>query len=159
MTKKGHQLFGFTTALVIGLPVIPALIGSTLPDLDLYFRNRKGGLLFSHRGITHHVILGIILTASVFYVRNYWFTSFVAGYISHLIADFLTPSGIPYWSNKDRMSLNIFKTGSLGEIWFLIALTISLIAFIGYEKGVYGLIPFEIKYLFLKLEVTGNISN
>ena len=119
MKKVSHQIIGITTAYVLGFPIFPAFISSTLPDLDVYFRNKKGGLLFSHRGITHHALLVLILTLLLLLIQNIVIKSILIGYISHLIADVLTTSGIPYWTNKHRLSLNLFKTGSIGEYIFI----------------------------------------
>ena len=147
MTKKSHQIIGIITALGLNLPVIPALIGSTLPDIDIHFRNKRGGLLFSHRGITHHILLVLVLIASVFLVDNIFYTSFVAGYVSHIVADIMTISGVPYWKNKDRFALKLFKTNSIGEYVFVFILIFIVFGYMIKEKGLYSIVPLELQLL------------
>ena len=118
MKKISHQIIGLTTAYVLGLPLFPALVSSVLPDIDTKWMHGNK-LLTAHRGITHHVLLGTAIILIALFLQNKIITSFAVGYTSHLFADALTISGIPYWTNKDRISLRLFKTGSAGEAFFL----------------------------------------
>lgn len=119
--------FGVTTQLLIGFPAerfleIPfyyggLVLGSLLPDIDhpqSYLGRRLTPLsvpifkLFGHRGITHSFlslsILGIILTESG-YVNTYLSGGILLGYLSHLIADMFTPTGIPlFYPMKKKFS-------------------------------------------------------
>lgn len=114
MTRQSHIVIGGLTGYVLGFPVIPAVIGSLMPDVDMYWR-KGNSLLTSHRGITHHIILTIFMILLSIIINNSVIDGFIAGYVSHIIADSLTKAGIPYWTNKDRFSLNLFKTGSREE--------------------------------------------
>ena len=152
MTRKSHQAVAVTTALILNLPVLPALIASTLPDIDVKWQRKKGGLLFSHRGITHHFIFTILLIISVFYIdlpplEKSLYTSFVVGYTSHIFADIMTVSGVPYWTNKDRFSLKLFKTGSPQETTFVLALIGIVIGITIYKNGIWSIIPYEGKLI------------
>lgn len=119
--------FGVTTQLLVGFPAegfleIPfyyggLVLGSLLPDIDhpqSYLGRRLTPLsvpifkLFGHRGITHSFlslsILGIILTESG-YVNTYLSGGILLGYLSHLIADMFTPTGIPlFYPMKKKFS-------------------------------------------------------
>lgn len=119
--------FGVTTQLLVGFPAegfleIPfyyggLVLGSLLPDIDhpqSYLGRRLTPLsvpifkLFGHRGITHSFlslsILGIILTKSR-YVNTYLSGGVLLGYLSHLIADMFTPTGIPlFYPMKKKFS-------------------------------------------------------
>lgn len=128
MTKTSHKIIGITTAYMFGLPIIPAFIACTLPDIDTKWM-KGNSLLTAHRGITHHVFLIVLLTVFAFVLRNTLFTSFALGYISHLFADMLTISGIPYWTNKERIALKLFKTGSIAEYIFVL-MFVSIVVFV-----------------------------
>jgi len=41
MTKESHQIIGSLTAYAIGLPILPALYFSTLPDIDIKWNNGR----------------------------------------------------------------------------------------------------------------------
>ncbi len=138
MTAGTHILAGVVLASYLKLPVIPAALGSIFPDLDLSKGlpfPPKRTLFNAHRGITHHPILVLLLfilsiaikdllnrTAGVFLL------SFTVGYASHLILDLLTPLGIPYKTGYyPRLSLKIFKTGKIGELFVILLLLSALI--------------------------------
>lgn len=104
-----------------------AVLGSLLPDID--HPNSWAGrklrpisvplsLLVGHRGITHSllaVIGGIALLAAM--GGNWVAAPIIIGYLSHLAADSLTPSGVPLlWPWKRRFTLNLCQTGSFTEI-------------------------------------------
>jgi inner membrane protein len=108
MKRESHILIGGLSAYALNLPLIPAIFGSTLPDIDL-----KLGI--QHRTWTHHALIIPLLLILSWFFHNPYFTSFAVGYISHLIADTFTPKGIPVWNFKKRISFNLCSTGSVGE--------------------------------------------
>lgn len=64
--------------------------------------------LVSHRTVTHSLLMVIYLGWTVNLIWPEWMWAFVVGYLSHLIADALTVSGIPFfwpWSQKISLSL------------------------------------------------------
>ena len=75
--------------------------------------------LVGHRGVTHSLIavaacggLAVTIGAAVL--------PLVIGYLSHLLADGLTNSGVPLmYPRKDRFSLRLFDTGSASEFGFV----------------------------------------
>lgn len=79
----------------------------------------------SHRGITHCLLLPIVL--SFFYYKlNYplCFIGLIAGYLSHLFADMLNPGGIPilFPITSKRINLLRIVTGSKWEsfVWYIV---------------------------------------
>jgi inner membrane protein len=148
MTAGTHVLAGILVAAIFNLPVIPAVIGSIFPDIDL-----KKGLPFppertlfnSHRGITHHIIIPVFLFLVAIWTKDFfslqlgiYLISFSFGYASHLLLDSLNPLGIPYTTSYyPRLSLKLMKAGRTGEI-FVILLLVSLLIFL-INQGKLGL--------------------
>lgn len=155
MRRANHIAIGYIAATVLGVPVVPAMIGSIIPDIDTAWSLRegkrgKGGLIGSHRGITHHLLLGILLVFLSVISGNIVFISFAAGYVSHLFADILTISGIPYWKNKDRIALRLFKTGSIWEDIFVLSLAVVVFTALIKKGGIVEVIPRDV-YLLVSL--------
>lgn len=134
MTKFSHAMIGVTLARSIfshftyspieQSVVAAILIGSIFPDFDLYgnkntpYKDRT--LLASHRGWTHHIILGLLLIIAALILQIPMFTGFVIGYCSHIVMDGFSGLGIPYWRYQDRIRLNLYKTGGLSEYIVLV---------------------------------------
>lgn len=136
MTGKTHLVGG----LLIGALIAPVLdvnigyaalagLGALLPDIDepnsIIGRRIPGSFMvkffFGHRGFWHS-----LLAATLFYIlllavaSNTVAVLFVTGYISHLLLDALTPSGVPLlYPIKHKFSLNLIKTGGITEYAFL----------------------------------------
>jgi inner membrane protein len=120
-------------AKVSGLPpaepvaLTAAVTGSLLPDLDhpQSWAGRKFKIIsvplsavVGHRGVTHSLLAVIACFAAVV-----WFgmsnvaTPIAIGYLSHLLADGLTPSGVPLlWPNRRRFAIPVCKTGTAAEM-------------------------------------------
>lgn len=140
MTAGTHVLAAIAVAALFNLPAIPAVAGSILPDVDV-----KKGLPFpskrtlfnSHRGITHHAALPLILFLVSLWTKDFvnlqlgiYLLSFTLGYASHLLLDALNPLGIPYTTKYyPRFSLKLMKSGRTGEI-FVILLLVSFLIFL-----------------------------
>jgi len=137
------------TARLSGLEAIEpqalaaAALGALLPDIDhpQSWAGRKMrlvsvplALVVGHRGITHSAlaILGCALLLMI--LGTGWLAApVVVGYLSHLLADGLTPSGVPLlWPSKRRFTLNLCRTGSVIEI----ALVAAIIAAAGWAAGI-----------------------
>ncbi|MBX9634920.1 MAG: metal-dependent hydrolase [Magnetospirillum sp.] len=128
----GAALWAVTAKLSGGTPAdIPALagaaMGALLPDMDhpQSWAGRKFrpisvplSLVVGHRGVTHSllaVVAGIVALAAM--GLDGAVAPVVLGYLSHLAADSLTPSGVPLlWPMKHRFSLNLCRTGSVTEM-------------------------------------------
>ncbi|MCL1104516.1 metal-dependent hydrolase [Shewanella algicola] len=101
--------------------------GSLLPDLDhpsstigkrfLFISLPLAGL-FGHRQITHSVWPFVLTAWALSY--DTWATplamAFGIGYFSHLLADFISDSGIPlFWPHQGRFGIKLCTSGGLLE--------------------------------------------
>lgn len=144
-----HLVFGAVAytgaAAALGLStetevLAAAAIGSLLPDIDhpkSYFGQRfriisvpLAGLV-GHRGVTHSalaVLVCALLTAGVIGGTPAIVMALAIGYLSHLIGDWMTTTGIPLlWPRRTRYKAPItFKTGSLAETALFVLLAASL---------------------------------
>lgn len=126
MMKSTHSFvaLAITVPLIIDNPTsFIGVIGAIAPDWDYY-------LGIKHRTTTHSISALILTTLSI-----YWFDSKIAlvwfiSYLSHLILDSLTVTGVPflYPLVKKRYSLGNLKTRS-GEDLFIQLLAIAYICF------------------------------
>ena len=152
MKRNSHLLVGISSAYLLGLPLLPAVIGSLLPDIDLRLRGCKfkWKLLCNHRGITHHLFWVPFFLVLWKVSENPLLRSFIVGYLSHLIADMLTPRGIPFWQYGNRLSFSLFKTGSPQEYIAVGIYTLTTFVILA-VKGPFALIPPEVYLLFKSL--------
>lgn len=136
MKKRTHLIFAVLLFLllnkVFSLPLafaVFAAVGALVPDLDLFS-------LVLHRKIFHNLwVLAAIVFAgmqlSIFDKSTA--IAFSIGFVSHLIADSLTPMGImPLWPLGLPHIKGPVKTGSLME-WVI---AIALLFAIGYVTGI-----------------------
>ncbi len=154
MRHTTHILFGtlFAVPIVSYLSLDPAqasyaifaaLIGSLFPDVDhpkSYINRKSWGLFYkavlqsTHRGWTHSLFGAFIFTlisAMVFFYilccDTLYSMLFLFGYLSHLLADSLNPTGVNWlWPKKKKYKIAIIKTGSKGEVVFQAFLVILL---------------------------------
>lgn len=136
MMAFSHMVIGAASWAVVAKmtnlpPADPAMVGmaalgALLPDIDhpgsLVGRRLKVisaplVLVIGHRGITHSLIATAALAAILyFYGLGIIIAPLLIGYASHLMADSLTPSGVPWlWPWKRTFSFNLFRTGSFTE--------------------------------------------
>lgn len=117
-------LLGAGTQILSGIPMVGLLaypsyyggiaLGSLLPDID-HPRSYLGSMfpflsvpiskLFGHRGFTHSLMATSILGIATAYwwVSNpLFFGGLLLGYLSHLLADMTTPSGVPLLYPKKK---------------------------------------------------------
>lgn len=145
-----YYVIAYFVGLPFNVPMVLALliIGSLLPDIDhprgflarqsyLFRRASRGvGKFIRHRGIVHSLLAALIATAVVWVVAIFyrWETLAVAcfflGFVSHLAADSLNPTGIKWLQpfSKARVKGGI-RTGSIIEkcLVLLILIAISVI--------------------------------
>lgn len=128
----GAALWALTARLTGAPPAEPvalaaAALGALLPDIDhpQSWAGRKMrvvsvplSLLVGHRGITHSAVAVLAALAVLLVMGMGWVAAPVAvGYLSHLLADGLTPSGVPLlWPSRRRFTLNLCRTGGIAEI-------------------------------------------
>jgi membrane-bound metal-dependent hydrolase YbcI (DUF457 family) len=105
MNGKAHAIIGGIAAYALGAGPLWGIIGGLLPDCD--HRKAAAGqvlplwLICKHRGrLTHSWIPVLVL--SIITVALGWDWGLVMGYISHIVADSLTPMGVPLWGHKDK---------------------------------------------------------
>ncbi|HEV2651706.1 MAG TPA: metal-dependent hydrolase [Rhizomicrobium sp.] len=147
MMAHSHVVFGLSLwtigAELAGVPALePAAIaltaaGALLPDIDhpgswfgrrLLFISLPLALIVGHRGVTHSLIaVAAGIGALLYYGLDGYAAPLVVGYLSHLLGDAFTPSGVPLlWPLKPRFSLNLMRTNSLVEHIGAAALTMTL---------------------------------
>jgi inner membrane protein len=126
-------LLGFMAVKFSSLPVskyfflLAIVLGSLLPDLDsaTSFIGKKFklvSLFFRHRGVIHSVVFLTGFSIIFFLITKnfYYFLAFATGYLSHLLLDSMTPSGVAFfWPSKVRIRGRI-KTTGLVDIILLI---------------------------------------
>lgn len=110
-----------------------AALSGLLPDIDhpqstvgrrIRFISVPIAKIFGHRGFTHSLLAIFLMLAVLAYhpsLEAYadWSMPLAVGYLSHLLGDALTPSGVPlFYPYKKNFSLNLFKTGSWWETAF-----------------------------------------
>jgi inner membrane protein len=136
MMAHSHVVFGVaiwtaSTAIMGGHASGPidlglVAIGSLLPDIDhpsswfgrrLPFISWPLAALVGHRGVTHSALAFAGWVAAIWACGStLWLGPLAIGYLSHLLGDCLTPSGIPLlWPSRRRFRVALFRTNSLAE--------------------------------------------
>lgn len=140
MTAEGHLLFSLSLAVFAKnaelTPVLAqgdwwhiipsAILTCLLPDIDhpksflgqrLRWISRPAARAFGHRGFTHS-LLAVMLGLCLFYLKvpDTWLIpadalqGMVLGYLSHILADMLTPAGVPLlWPCRWRFRLPLIR--------------------------------------------------
>jgi inner membrane protein len=96
--------------------------------------------MVGHRGITHSllaiIVWGLLLRWAGF--SRPVVDAIVVGYLSHLVADLLTSSGLRLmWPSRLRFAIPLCKTGSMTE-WIIVACAV---AWVGAHTMGWALIP------------------
>ena len=143
-----------------------AAIGALTPDLDhprsalgrrLPFISLPLSRIFGHRGFTHSLLAAFLLFLLLLVlVHTSHYTSspsmaaagqgmqpllipFIIGYLSHILGDSLTPSGVPlFWPRKRTYSFNLFKTWSWQETAFVGVFVLSVVFIGGVAEAIVG---------------------
>lgn len=138
MLWRTHLLTGITTGYLIAGPepfaMITAGISSLLPDLDHpnSYIGRKIPVLpalfhstLGYRGIFHSFLAAIITTLTIGFFSNANIALAAGtGYLTHLMGDLITPSGVPiFWPWKKRIRIPLVKTGGILERLVIIPIT------------------------------------
>jgi len=138
MKKRTHLIFAFLLFLVTNFyfnyPLIYSIFvvfGTLIPDIDLKF-----GKL--HRKLLHNIWIPLLAVyfGLEFGILDYKIgILFFVGYVSHLISDAMTLSGImPLWPIKKPRFKGKFKTGGLKEYFLVVGLLIVIFITIFYLK-------------------------
>lgn len=140
MLAKTHAAFGLLAALVtlkyavIAKPVlfvILVVLGVFLPDLDHPESKINRTLkitkiipfLFKHRGVFHSIFGAIIICGAIgYWVGLQYGLGLFVGYLSHLISDALTVSGVNFLQPISHFKIQgPVRTGSFFETLVFIA--------------------------------------
>lgn len=156
MTAEGHLVFALaSTILAKKMELSPALahgdwwhiiagglLTSLLPDIDhpqsvlgqrLRWLSLPIARMFGHRGFTHSLlaIIGVILLFTLQITPGVVpldaFHGMIVGYLSHIVADMLTPAGVPLlWPCRWRFRIPILpaQKGQQLERLFCVAILI-----------------------------------
>ncbi len=124
MLGPTHLMFALALAYIFKLPRVPAAIGGLIPDLDIVLQY---GFPFMHRGIVHTPFFLVVCVVFLYLIVESPVTfAFGTGFLSHLLMDIITPSGIPmlyplpvYYTLNLAAYNNIFA--NLGIIAFSLA--------------------------------------
>jgi inner membrane protein len=120
-----HALVGFTlTSVYTRSNALAGVVGAVLPDVDLLF-SPAWQFPFVHRGLTHTPMLAAFVVAPLVVGRRYRSALGVAvGYLSHLVVDSLTQSGImwlyPVATTPFGVDARVHATRQTAVIWALV---------------------------------------
>lgn len=141
---KTHIIFGVSLTLLsakfgiidYSIPnLVLGALGSLLPDID-HPKSVIGSRLlpisypiskiFGHRGITHSLFAIILMMIAIQHYAHSasWAAALAIGYLSHLLGDMMTPSGVPlFYPSRKKFRFPIgFKTNSGLETVFSVVL-------------------------------------
>ncbi len=139
---------------ITGFNTLAAMVGGLLPDIDhpksaigrqLPLLSEPLSAIFGHRGFTHSLlavvmILGVLFwaTASGEGTQLRWLVvPLCVGYLSHILGDAFTPSGVPlFYPKRKTYSFKLFKTRSVMETVVVAILTLGVF----FSLGVYQLV-------------------
>lgn len=128
-------MIGASTAIVFDAGIVAvalSYLGSTLPDVVEGKPPQEGAFFFnsgmnrwkkSHRGSSHWLgwYVALAFAGAAYSPILAWIG---IGAITHLVADAMTPMGVPLYpfSKKRMLSVNLFPTGGFREVIFSVAL-------------------------------------
>ncbi|WWO96952.1 MAG: metal-dependent hydrolase [Candidatus Dasytiphilus stammeri] len=154
MTGKGHAIFAIALSIFSKrshlTPILThgdwwhiiasAMLTSLLPDIDhpssllgQHFKwlSSTMRLIFGHRGFTHSILALATAVKLIFLSRVIIpadvIQGMIIGYISHLIADSITPAGIPLlwpirWKLRFPLIFNVNKENYISERFLCLTL-------------------------------------
>ena len=150
MMGRNHVIVGLGLYLAVdwslgsggSVPLVNCLgvvaVASLAPDLDspksslgrrFWPVSRTVSSFIGHRGFTHSLVASFLVFLGLAVANQHypdWFGYFVAfgvGYVSHIVADWVTTEGVPLlWPNRKRFRSPLsFRTGGPGEFLFSLA--------------------------------------
>lgn len=142
-----HMAIGGATCAVVAPPLVPlAILGSTAPDWMEWIL-KAAGRPVPHRGPTHWLTAWAVALAGFALVWDYHGigAAFAWGGLSHVLADSLTVSGVPFSPLSDRrfhLAGGRLRTAGSGE--YLVAWGLVLVCWLvaGQLRTPTGYTPF-----------------
>lgn len=117
MIMKDYYFLAIDGIIILGC----VMLGSLLPDID-HPSSKLGRYAYpisavvKHRGFTHSFIGAFILPIPVILISTRYYLPIVAGYLLHLLADTLNPTGVMWlYPYKKHFSFKLAKVGGLEE--------------------------------------------
>lgn len=170
MKRATHLMLGAAVAMPIAVPLSPGLalgaiwwgmVGGAFPDWFDLRSEFRGSLRLRHRGASHGILFGLVITAGLFFVMQAlsgttfapggidltlspdavwpWTWAFALGFLSHLVSDAWTHAGIrpllPFSDLRVWVVPKLFRGKSNGPLDFLARFIAMLAILIG--AGVY----------------------
>jgi len=123
----GWHIVNHPTVLIAGAGVIGSILLFFALSKSRWFKNLLG-FATKHRGIMHTLLLPACMLFAARFINEPYFLillyGFVAGYISHILADCLTKNGCPilFPLTQKNISLTSIKTGTEAEKMCMVAL-------------------------------------
>lgn len=112
--------------IFVGVAILLILLHILVPEIPLWVLLIGIFLMVAvfapHRTVTHSLLMVAFLGWTVYQISPTYVWPFVAGYLSHLVADALTVSGVPFfWPVSVKVSAKKIgiriKTGSAADQW------------------------------------------
>lgn len=147
--QPAHSLPPPVALLALGM----GMLGSLLPDIDhpesalgrqLPIVSDGTSLVMGHRGGMHSLLMTCLVGAIAMFGACFVYpsascllaASLTLGYLSHLVLDALTPSGIPFlWPiSERRFSIPLAHTGGLLEICVVFPVLVGILVFLSLKN-------------------------
>lgn len=142
-----HLAIGGATCAVVAPPLVPfALLGSTAPDWIEWVLKAVGRPV-RHRGPTHWVVFWLLFFAVFLLAWDFHGigAAFAWGGLTHVLADALTVSGVPFapWSDRRfHLAGGRLRTAGTGEYFISWGLALFCWLVAGAMRAPSGYVPF-----------------
>jgi inner membrane protein len=139
MLFKTHLVFGVFVFFILNyILLVPNKIlffifvvaGAIIVDIDV--KNSRVGrrwflrpfqFFIKHRGMVHSLFFGLLVSVLIASLSEWAGFAFFAGYMSHMLLDFMTCSGVMFfWPWKKKFGLGIKSGSAFEEIFFVLIL-------------------------------------
>lgn len=147
MKWVSHIAISGATTAILAPPLVPfAVLGGIFPDLGEKIGNRFLGMRLEHRKETHYFAYWLLGFGACWALDFAYLTAFCWGGITHVLADSVTVTGVPFSPLSDRR-FHLFggrlRTGSPAEYMIVFCFTVlcfGLAHFLHRENS--GFLPF-----------------
>ena len=132
--KKTHVASAVALSVYLHLNPVFLISGSLFPDIDIVLA-RYG--LGKHRGFLHSIIASMLFSTIIYtFLGSINATSFLTGYLAHLLLDSMTRMGVPFFAPFSTRRIRILdglavKTGGIADnLIFLLLIFLAIRKFI-----------------------------